>query len=290
LCGLFRSTCKGVLKEKDKTMMIAIKASYGNEVRRIALDAVAGFAELTHELKKLFGLNESKNVNLKFKDDENEMCIFSNDEEMREALNILVGTRTEDDRVKMVVHVEEADADEAMQEDPGMHLWCGRGGWKGKGKGKDEGMQGDAAMHLWCGRGGWKGKGGKGNGGKGKGKGKGRHHHFHPLHQTPSPTEPDTLEQATQPEQQNCDTEMDGPHVEAEMKDSMEGHRPHHPNHPHWHSEHHHHHHHHHRHHGRHGLEWCGRGGKQTMRFGGCGRGFGKGLGKGMFKAGCHTW
>ena len=51
---------------------IAIKAFYGEEVRRFSVDSITGFAEMMHELKTRFGMNEDQKVALKFKDDEDE--------------------------------------------------------------------------------------------------------------------------------------------------------------------------------------------------------------------------
>ena len=73
---------------------IAIKAFYGEEVRRFSVDSVAGFAEMTHELKTRFMINEDQKVTLKFKDDEDEMCTFTDDKEMREAIKIVAAGAT----------------------------------------------------------------------------------------------------------------------------------------------------------------------------------------------------
>jgi len=156
---------------------IAIKAFYGEEVRRFSVDSIAGFAEMMHELKTRFGMNEDQKVALKFKDDEDELCTFTNDEEMREAIRIVATGMPEDSmHLRFNVYIEDQKPTLVLSPTPPqavMMPWCNfRAGFKGKGKGKGKG----------CGR----------FGGKG-----GHHHHHHPDHQ---PASPKPLEQWSEAE------------------------------------------------------------------------------------------
>jgi len=184
---------------------VAVKAFYGDDVRRFTIDGSAKFAEMMVEVTKRFNLTE-KNVMLKFKDDEGEMCTFTSDEELLEAVRIARQSVPPILRVQIIVHVEATEPPTAGPVDAvpvgeatmqawsqyGPAAWSGfaRGGGKwGKGRqgcpppemewGKGYEMPGEeefGPMH-----------GGRGGGKKGKGKGKGPMHwmeeeEFGPMH------------------------------------------------------------------------------------------------------------
>jgi hypothetical protein len=184
---------------------IAVKAINGDDVRRFTMDGSAKFDDMVDEVNRRFNLTNKK-VTLKFKDDEGEMCTFTSDEELAEAIRIARQSVPPILRVQIIVQVEVAEvepAEEVRRQEPwqpnlitpgqammqawqqachfGPAAWHGvRAGW-GKGQqpemdwskedpqlDMDAGEAGEFAGFVPGGK-----RGGRGGGKKGQGKGKG---------------------------------------------------------------------------------------------------------------------
>eukprot|EP01102_Stenamoeba_stenopodia_P005714 TRINITY_DN1644_c0_g1_i1.p1 TRINITY_DN1644_c0_g1~~TRINITY_DN1644_c0_g1_i1.p1 ORF type:complete len:449 (+),score=123.33 TRINITY_DN1644_c0_g1_i1:517-1863(+) len=67
---------------------VTIKASLNNELRRFRLPRDANFNTLSEELVKAFGVSPSDKLNIKYKDEEEDLITMSSDNELQEAIEI----------------------------------------------------------------------------------------------------------------------------------------------------------------------------------------------------------
>ena len=104
---------------------IAVKAYLGDDVRRFSLES-SSFSEMTEKVTQLFRLSRHQ-LELKFRDDDDDLVTFSTDDELQEAVRITALCTPPVLRVQITVHVEAlAEAPHAVAaaeaDDPG----CGR--------------------------------------------------------------------------------------------------------------------------------------------------------------------
>jgi len=74
--------------EQRAASTITIKASLNNELRRFRLARDANFNMLYEELLKAFGVPSHDNLNIKYKDEEEDLITMSSDNELQEAIQI----------------------------------------------------------------------------------------------------------------------------------------------------------------------------------------------------------
>ena len=96
---------------------IAVKAICGDDIRRFHLPQGAGFESLANEVVKRFSL-EGKQIALKFKDDENEWCSLTTDEDLSEAQSIAKQLTPPILRVQIWVSVEVTGKQHARKDAP----------------------------------------------------------------------------------------------------------------------------------------------------------------------------
>ena len=96
---------------------IAVKAICGDDIRRFHLPQGAGFESLVNEVVKRFSL-EGKQIALKFKDDENEWCSLTTDEDLSEAQSIAKQLTPPILRVQIWVSVEVTGKQHARKDAP----------------------------------------------------------------------------------------------------------------------------------------------------------------------------
>jgi len=85
--------------------MIAVKAIFGDDVRRFSIDPALKFAGLKEEVKTRFGIS-ADNLMMKFKDDEGELCRITGDDEFDEAAVIAAELKPAILRVHVEVTVD----------------------------------------------------------------------------------------------------------------------------------------------------------------------------------------
>ena len=96
---------------------IAVKAVCGDDIRRVHLPQGAGFESLVNEVVKRFSL-EGKQIALKFKDDENQWCSLTTDEDLSEAQSIAKQLTPPILRVQIWVSVEVTGKQHARKDAP----------------------------------------------------------------------------------------------------------------------------------------------------------------------------
>lgn len=96
---------------------IAVKVFHGQEARRFSVSNGATYVQLVQQVVNRFGLSSPADVSaMRFKDDEEELCVLSSDEELAEALRIAASTTPPILRVHLEVHVSTTAPETAVPE------------------------------------------------------------------------------------------------------------------------------------------------------------------------------
>merc|ERR1711904_516194 len=89
----------------------------GQEARRFSVSNGATYVQLVQQVVNRFGLSSPADVSaMRFKDDEEELCVLSSDEELAEALRIAASTTPPILRVHLEVHVSTTAPETAVPE------------------------------------------------------------------------------------------------------------------------------------------------------------------------------